>query len=175
MIIQRPILTRFSPAIREALPGLGDGQLQVDPAFNLAGIPPEPIFRGTAGANPITETSNSFNISGVVTNAGTLTTQQVRLKSGWWRINTQGLYVANYFTAIIGSADFSIFLDDGVNSINLVTLAAGLNLPQQWNMSMDLLIPSPAQGFLQITSQLIANGVGQSHGYNGGLYVYRLL
>lgn len=170
MIITRPILQRFSPAIQEAQPQVDDAILQIPPFFNLVGIPPEPIRRLLI-TGLTSSTSSVVQANGQVANAGQQLVQIMKITPGWWRIFISLAYRSNYVLATATPGNFRVLLEDIASNFQLITAFAQLSGSQNINLEQDYLFTIDTT----ITTILDTNGVGQEHTYSGSFCAQRLL
>lgn len=157
MIINHPVLNRFSPSIREVEPQLNDDKLIIPNIFSLTGIPPEPVFRATPLSSKNYESSFALQSNASVVNAGQLITNIGNLVSGWWRIKIIGCYKSNYVAAGVNPGDWRFLYLDGVSNWQAIAIFAQLSGSQIINVEHELFLP-------QVTSMshiMDANGVGQ--------------
>jgi hypothetical protein len=176
MIIQRSFFSRFSPAIKEAVPQNDDRQLVVPSRFSLVGLPPEPLHLTGAGNN---EQNSSFarTLNFSVTNAAASVDTPCRLSPGYWHIYILGSYSSNYASALVAGPDFAIAFVEAASNVTLVSRFAQLVGCQPFHDEFDIMISNPAvlNSTNSFTATLAANGVGQTHSLSYTLVCNRLL
>jgi len=168
MIINHPVLNRFSPSIREIEPQLNDDKLVVPNVFSLQGLPPEPLFLTGVSTNA-QESSFGTGTSQTIANGGPTTIQLATLRPGWWRIRSQGCYLANY-TSVLQAGDMQITLGSPTQGFTLASLYAFAGA-QYWDTEVEVLL----QQNHTLSVLLNTNGVGQSHQVNSNILCNKLL
>jgi hypothetical protein len=169
MIINHPVLNRFSPSLKEVAPQTGDDSLLIRPEVQLTGLPPEPLNRTIAGAGAIQETSFFTNQVLQITNSGGLLSQICTLRNGYWNLRFSLSYIAS-FLGTLQSGECNIAIDDGSAGIPVLTVYGTVGA-QTLRFDMDVMV----RNTLIITLFLSANGVGQDHRAMAFVYGGKLL
>jgi len=159
MIISHPILNRFSPAIREAQPQIGDDVVHIANKFHLTGMPPEPLFRAGPLFGKVYESSFAIQFNSQVANGAQATAQIGTLGPGWWRLKLTGCYRSNYVEAAVNPGDYRFLMADLVSNWQAISIWAQLSGTQNIDFELELFLSQT----LVMTSILDANGVGQAH------------
>lgn len=168
MIINHPVVNRFSPAIREVEPVINDDKLIIPATFNLVGLPPEPLIVAGASAG-VQESSFSNGNSFTVTNAGPTAINLATLRNGYWRCRFYGCFLTNY-TSVLQGGDFTITLLSATQTVQLVTLYA-IPGTQIVDTTLEFLI---AQNHI-VNLTISANGVGQTAQVSMNILANKLL
>jgi predicted secreted protein len=172
MLIQKPLVNRLTPAIREAQPAPGDGVAIIRPAFSFVGLPPEPTFRQTVPGAGVTQQSSFVVQQGAqVANAAQSIVTICRISAGYWRCKIRGAYRSNYVLATAQPGDMRILFADAVSNWQVVTRFAQLAGAQDIEFNEEFLV----QNVIDVTAILDANGVGQEHIYSVHVWMQRLL
>jgi hypothetical protein len=163
MIINHPILNRFSPSIKEVFPQTDDDKVVVPNIFNLNGLPPEPLQIQGGGTGQVAESSIATGTSLTVANSGPTSVLLAQIRPGWWRLRATGCYSANYVSTNQGG-DFLVFLQSATQTYQMITLYAAVGT-QSFNVEIEVMIPNTtnAGNIHQFSMQLGVNGVGNTH------------
>lgn len=165
MIINHPVLNRFSPSIREVEPQLNDDKVIIPNVFQLTGLPPEPLY--IAGViNSTQESSFTTGNSFTVANGGPTNLTLCALRNGYWKIRMSGAYLSNY-TSVLQGGDFQLLLTSGCQMVTLYAFPG----VQSFNTEAEFLLPSNTS----VQVLLNTNGVGQSHQASVHLICNKLL
>lgn len=157
MIINHPVLNRFSPSIREISPETNDDKLIVPNTLQLSGLPCEPIFRTVAGSGNIQESSVMAERIITVANGGALLLELATLRQGYWEIDVFMAYRGN-FVGVSNAGDARITIDLGSGSLTLLALYGQI---EQGNSARRIKLM--LQQTTVFSAFLGANGVGQEH------------
>jgi len=156
MIINHPVLNRFSPSIREVIPQTGDDSLLIANQLALTALPPEPCIITGAATSP-QESSFATGTSATIANAAQSQITLCSLRQGYWSIRVAGCYIANYLSILQGG-DLQIILSNGLQNYQPITLYASGGV-QSFDTEFEIMLPD-----LHVLSFLLnTNGVGNSH------------
>jgi len=168
MIINHPVLNRFSPSIKEIIPQTGDDAMVIPNTLQMMTLPPEPLFLTGSSVNP-QESSFGTGTSLTVANGGPTPVTMATLRPGLWRIRVSGCYLANYVSTLQGG-DLQIILGSPTQGLNLLTFYAVVGT-QSFDTEVEVLLPSNHT----IGFTLNVNGVGNSHQASASVVCNKLL
>ena len=174
MIIQRSILARLSPSLKQTVPDVNDGTMQVPANFSFVGLPPEPMFpQSVTGGRSEGSFMREFTLQ-VLAGAGS-NVQLGVLASGYWRIHIEAAYRSNYLLATSTAGNARIFIDNGSIAPSLVHVFASgtptVPIVQRIDFQEDFLFPVDQT----IQLQMDTNIATQEHTMAGLLICQRLL
>jgi len=175
MVINHPVLNRFSPSIKEVMPEVGDDRILIRNLFSLTGLPPEPVQIQGGGINNPQDGSFANGTSFTIANAAASSVTLAFLRNGYWRIRVTGCYIANY-VSILQGGDLQINLSTPSQIFQMGTLYAGNNV-QQFDFEIEVMLPtiSVAPFAHTVSVTLNTNGVGNSHAVSAHILGNKLL
>ena len=169
MIINHPVLNRFAPSIREAVPQINDDKLIIPNTLQLVGLPPEPVFRALPGSSNTQESSFTTEQNATVANAAAVSLNFGILRNGLWSLNIFVGYRAN-FVGSTQAGDVKLSMDLGTGNVQLLTLYASVASQSAFREIELMLIQNTT-----LTFTLGANSVGQEHMCNIHVIANKLL
>jgi hypothetical protein len=172
MIINHPVLNRFSPSIREIIPETDDDKIIIPNTFALVGLPPEPTYPQNA-TGQIAESSHFLNTFLQVNN-GSGNTQQNQtitiLRNGYWNVNLHLEYISN-FLDLASVHSFQIRLTPLLGFSTVILGIFGNIGVQNLVREFEVMIQTPST----IDCILAANGVGNDHKVSVSTFFNKLL
>jgi hypothetical protein len=173
MWINRSILQRLTPSIKEALPESSDAAVRVPPTFNFTGLPPEPCSLKDPTLGATIDTTSAIQTGNQVAAAAGILSTIVLLTPGLWRVNISAAYRSNYTLGTFsGNGNARVEIADPIGVFSAISFWASSLIPtQQSSCNLELLLRS----LTTVRFALDTNIAAQEHSLSLGCLFSRLL